>query len=177
MTDCSPTKLLIPETGFRKPIWRRFAMSLLRKPSNDGSRGIRDEDQVLRAKDVRVEKTTHQNAWLRVTLTGGANRQVRRMGKATGHPVVKLIRLSIGNLDLGSLKPGESRDLTSKEIKELRNFQVQEINRPVKSLQTGFKTRIMNSRGKRKRPDYRRNTPGETRQHAAKKTTKNRRSQ
>jgi 23S rRNA pseudouridine2605 synthase len=84
--------------------------------------GIRDKNQVLKAIDVRIEKTTHQNAWLRVTLTGGVNRQVRRMGIATGHPVVKLIRLSIGDLELGTLQPGDCRELTRKEIKSLMNY-------------------------------------------------------
>lgn len=85
--------------------------------------GIRDNNQILKAMNVQIEKTTRQNAWLRVTLTGGVNRQVRRMGQATGHPVVKLIRLSIGDLNLGNLQPGESRELTRREIKSLMNYQ------------------------------------------------------
>ncbi|MGB3976121.1 MAG: pseudouridine synthase [bacterium] len=79
--------------------------------------GIKDQKQILKALDVRIEKTTKQNAWLRVVLTGGYNHQVRRMGQATGHPVVKLVRLSIGKIDLTGLKPGQYRELNRSEIK------------------------------------------------------------
>jgi 23S rRNA pseudouridine2605 synthase len=88
--------------------------------------GIRDQKQLLRALDVKIEKITRRNAWLKVTLTGGVNRQVRRMGTATGHPVVKLIRLSIGHLNLGSLNPGDHRELHPKEIHSLLHFKPSE---------------------------------------------------
>ncbi len=80
--------------------------------------GIRDGKNFLKASSVTIEKTTRKNAWLRVVLTGGVNRQVRRMGIATGHPVVKLIRISIGNIALGDLPPGRFRYLTKREIRE-----------------------------------------------------------
>jgi len=85
-------------------------------------KGIRDDGQLLKAESVTLERTTGKNAWIMITLTGGANRQVRRMGRATGHPVVKLIRLSIGDIKLDTLKPGEYRELTNKEIKSFRNL-------------------------------------------------------
>lgn len=84
-------------------------------------KGVRDKGQTLKASRVSIEKVTKKNAWLKITLTGGANRQVRRMGRSTGHPVVKLIRLSIGSVDIGTLKPGESRELNPREIKQLKN--------------------------------------------------------
>ncbi len=94
------------------------------------TRGIRDQKQILKAFDVRIEKTTKQNAWLRVILTGGVNRQVRRMGEATGHPVVKLIRLSVGTIDLGSLKPGQYRELYPSEVKSFHHAE-QKTQKPL----------------------------------------------
>ncbi len=41
------------------------------------------------------------------------------MLEAVGHPVLRLVRTSEGNLTLGNLKPGEWRFLTSKEVDNL----------------------------------------------------------
>lgn len=49
-------------------------------------------------------------SWLRLTLTEGRNRQVRRMTAAVGLPTLRLIRTEIGPWSLGSLPPGEWRD-------------------------------------------------------------------
>ncbi|MCD4655754.1 rRNA pseudouridine synthase [bacterium] len=113
--------------------------------------GINDQGQLLKARSISIERTTGKNAWLLVTLTGGANRQVRRMGQATGHPVVKLIRLSIGGIELGTLTPGESRELTAKEIKSIRN-QPEVKNLKVNTLSLKYKKRI---RKRRNRGDIR----------------------
>jgi len=59
-------------------------------------------------------------AWLEITLTEGRNRQVRRMTAAIGLPTLRLVRVAIGGLWLlDSLVPGESRELTQKELKYL----------------------------------------------------------
>ena len=50
----------------------------------------------------------------------GRKRQIREIGKRIGLPVVKIIRVRIGTLELGALKPGRSRPLTKKEIDSLK---------------------------------------------------------
>lgn len=59
-------------------------------------------------------------AWLELTLTEGKNRQVRRMTAAVGFPTLRLIRVSIGLLSLEGLSLGSWRDLTSAEVKVLK---------------------------------------------------------
>ena len=54
-----------------------------------------------------------------VTLHSGRNRIVRRMLDAVGHPVIDLVRRQFGPLHLGTLAPGEIRDLNKAEIGEL----------------------------------------------------------
>jgi len=54
--------------------------------------------------------------WLRITITEGKNRQVRRMTAAVGHPVLRLIRERIGPWKLERLRPGEWREEPVKEI-------------------------------------------------------------
>jgi len=60
--------------------------------------------------------------WLKIVITEGRNRQVRKMTAAIGHPTLRLIRARIKNLTLGDLNPGEMRELTELEIKNLRRY-------------------------------------------------------
>ncbi|MEO7430584.1 MAG: pseudouridine synthase [Dokdonella sp.] len=57
---------------------------------------------------VRFRRSVPE-AWLRLTIREGRNRQVRRMTAAVGLPTLRLIRQRVGAYELGSLKPGESR--------------------------------------------------------------------
>ena len=59
---------------------------------------------------------------VRLTITEGRNRQVRRMLEAVGHPVKDLMRTRIGSLTDKYLKPGRWRDLTEGEIRALKNL-------------------------------------------------------
>lgn len=45
--------------------------------------------------------------WLELTISEGRNRQVRRMTAAVGHPTLRLVRIRVGDWELGKLKPGE----------------------------------------------------------------------
>ncbi len=57
---------------------------------------------------IRVRKSV-PDSWLELTITEGRNRQVRRMTAAAGFPTLRLVRVRIGEWELGSLQPGESR--------------------------------------------------------------------
>lgn len=70
--------------------------------------------------DVRLEGIAGKNAWLRVILHEGRKRQIREMGKLTGLPVLRIIRIRIGTLLLGELKPGQWRELRPEEVRALR---------------------------------------------------------
>jgi 23S rRNA pseudouridine2605 synthase len=69
---------------------------------------------------VFFESTSGKGAWLRVILTEGRKRQIRETGSLLGLPVVKIIRVRIGELRLGSLKPRQWRYLTEDEISALK---------------------------------------------------------
>lgn len=54
-----------------------------------------------------------------ITITEGRNRQVRRMVEALDAKVLKLVRVAIGDIRIGDLQIGKSRELTSSELRKL----------------------------------------------------------
>ncbi len=70
--------------------------------------------------EVRVEKLFGKGAWINVVLREGRKRQIRETCIRLGLPVVRIIRVRIGSLNLGSLKPREWRNLTLAEVQSLK---------------------------------------------------------
>lgn len=58
-------------------------------------------------------------SWIRLILQEGKKRQIRHSTAAVGFPTLRLVRVAIGTLQLGSLKPGEWRYLSPDEVKNL----------------------------------------------------------
>jgi 23S rRNA pseudouridine2605 synthase len=67
---------------------------------------------------VIIESEQGSNAWLSVTLNEGKNREIRKLMKSVGLEVARLLRLSYGPFQLGSLKKGEVREVPQKVLKE-----------------------------------------------------------
>ena len=69
---------------------------------------------------VQVIGLSGKGAWLRVVMTEGRKRQIREIGKTIGLPIVRLIRVRIGTLEMGDLKSGEYKELNENQVKSLR---------------------------------------------------------
>ncbi|HYY54638.1 MAG TPA: pseudouridine synthase [Candidatus Dormibacteraeota bacterium] len=82
-------------------------------------RGVRLDEGISRLRSVRVVRLSPRESVLRVELTQGWKRQVRRTLAAVGLPVSSLVRVRIGPLRLGALAPGEYRRLAAREIDAL----------------------------------------------------------
>lgn len=82
-------------------------------------RGVRLEDGTARAVDARIAGRSGGRGAVRVVMTEGRKREVRRMLEAVGLPVRRLVRTRIGPVRLGRLRAGESRELTPEEIRYL----------------------------------------------------------
>jgi 23S rRNA pseudouridine2605 synthase len=72
-----------------------------------------------RAKGARLLRHGDKNSWLEITLDEGKNRQIRRLLEALEVRVLRLVRVSIGPLELGDLKKGSARQLTPEEKKAI----------------------------------------------------------
>jgi 23S rRNA pseudouridine2605 synthase len=83
------------------------------------ARGVELDDGVAVADKFRVIEQSGKRALVEVTLHEGRKHIVRRMLAEVGHPVSRLVRTDVGPIRLGALRPGATRDLTTKEIGEL----------------------------------------------------------
>jgi 23S rRNA pseudouridine2605 synthase len=85
-------------------------------------RGIQLEDGKTAPAQVKIMSMDNKKntAIVRLIIHEGRNRQVKRMLEAIGTPVLKLKRERYAFLDLSGLRPGDARELSPHEVKQLR---------------------------------------------------------
>jgi 23S rRNA pseudouridine2605 synthase len=76
----------------------------------------------VQAKSVKRAKSQGNSTWLRVVLTEGKNREIRRMLAKLGHKVMRLRRIAIGPVKLDKLPKGKARRVSEGELADLRKF-------------------------------------------------------
>lgn len=81
--------------------------------------GVVEDGEHLRAVSVGLLRSGTRNAWLEMVLDEGRNRQIRRLLAACAVGVLRLIRVAIGNLELGELAKGRWRVLQAEEVTAL----------------------------------------------------------
>jgi pseudouridine synthase len=69
---------------------------------------------------VKLIQAGDDRSVVEITVHEGRKRQIKRMCKAVGHPVLQLDRIEVGGLRAGSLKPGEYRLLSEAEVETLK---------------------------------------------------------
>jgi 23S rRNA pseudouridine2605 synthase len=82
-------------------------------------RGVPSNGERLKALSARCLRSGDKNAWLEIVLDEGRNRQIRRLLEALDVSVLRLVRVAIGPLSLGTLKKGQWRMLSQKEMDSL----------------------------------------------------------
>ena len=81
---------------------------------------VLDDGYRTKKADAFVLREERSHTWVQLTLTEGKNRQVRRMGDAIGHRVMRLARQSFAGISIEGLRPGEHRELTREEVQQLK---------------------------------------------------------
>jgi 23S rRNA pseudouridine2605 synthase len=84
--------------------------------------GIWLSDGHVKARSVRRLKRQGASAWLRIVLSEGKNREIRRMLARLGHKVMRLKRIAIGPVEIGRLAKGKSRPLMAAELRGLKEI-------------------------------------------------------
>lgn len=85
-------------------------------------KGVMLEDGIAKAVSCKIIGFSDKNCWIKITVTEGRNRLIKRMFLAIGHPVLKLKRIQFGSIKLGRLPRGEFRFLTNEEVKSLKEI-------------------------------------------------------
>lgn len=78
--------------------------------------GVDDDGEFLRARQARLLRSGDKTAWLEVVLEEGRNRHIRRLLAAFDINVLRLVRVGIGRLPLGTLAKGAWRELEPHEL-------------------------------------------------------------
>lgn len=81
--------------------------------------GIELQDGRARALRAEEAQRSGRKTALRIVMGEGRKREVRRMLAAVGYPVRRLVRVRIGPVRMGGLRPGQLRSLTPKEVARL----------------------------------------------------------
>jgi 23S rRNA pseudouridine2605 synthase len=79
--------------------------------------------------EVRFESAQGKGAWVRVIMKEGRKRQIRETCRQLGLPIVRILRIRIGSLRLGNLKPRQWRYLTMQEVSELKGNEIRKERR------------------------------------------------
>lgn len=78
-----------------------------------------DDGPTAPAAATRMDRRSDEGTWVELELHEGRNRQIRRMGEAIGHAVVRLHRSRYAGLGLRDLAPGSWRELHDHELRAL----------------------------------------------------------
>ncbi len=136
LTDDGPLAHRLTDPRFKHPrtylvqverVPTRPALEALRRgivladgPTRPAEIELLDSAPSLPDRSVPIRYRKHvPTAWLRLTLREGRNRQVRRMTAAVGFPTLRLVRVAIGQIELGGLEPGQWRELTPRELRSM----------------------------------------------------------
>jgi 23S rRNA pseudouridine2605 synthase len=105
---------------------KQYITTVKGRPSQEVLKQLQDgvllEDGLTAPAEVRLLESSPKQSKLELTIYEGRNRQIRRMCKAVGHPVIHLKRTRIAFLTLKGLQPGQIRELTKAEMTQLNKL-------------------------------------------------------
>lgn len=116
-------KLMHPRHRIGKTYRTIVAGSVSRDQIVDLSNGVTLDDGYKTTKaEVEILSVKEDRTIVSITIFEGKNRQIRRMCEAVGLQVLRLKRERIGSLSIGTLRSGQYRKLTDKEVEYLKSL-------------------------------------------------------
>jgi 23S rRNA pseudouridine2605 synthase len=112
-------RLMHPRYGVEKEYLAEVDGSVGERALSRLVRGIPLEDGPARARSARAVAAAGGRTAVRLVMTEGRKREVRRMLAALGLTVRRLVRVRVGPIRLGRLAPGEVRELRLEEVRDL----------------------------------------------------------
>jgi 23S rRNA pseudouridine2605 synthase len=107
----------------RYAIEKEYLAEVDRPPSNRQlsrlRRGVELDDGIARAVDARSAGGARGRGGVRLVMVEGRKREVRRMLDAIGLPVRRLVRVRVGPIRLGRLRPGDVEELAPEDVRAL----------------------------------------------------------
>lgn len=113
-------RLMHPRFGVEKTYLVQVAGFPTREDQEQLLKGVWLSDGHVRARQVKRLRTQGHSTWLRIILSEGKNRELRRMLARLEHKVMRLRRVALGPVQLGTLEAGKARRLTLAELDALR---------------------------------------------------------
>ena len=117
----------------RYQVTREYAVRIIGELSNTDiallKNGIELSDGLAKFEYISKDGKSGVNTWYKVALKEGRNREVKRIFEAVNFRVSRLIRIRFGPIKLGSMKRGDIRNLTVKEVSSLHNSSDAKKNR------------------------------------------------
>jgi 23S rRNA pseudouridine2605 synthase len=109
-------KLELPSTGWIRRYRARVFGKITPAMMSEMKKGIVSEGVHYGSVEAVIDSEKGDNTWLTVALTEGKNREIRKIFEHFGCKVSRLLRLSYGPFQLGSLSKGELKEVTSKVL-------------------------------------------------------------
>ena len=110
------TQLADALTDPSNAIPRRYVVTVRGSVSDASVEKLKAGIEGLAANEIVIRKRSNRETHLIVELAEGKNREIRRLFAAVGHEVTKLLRVSFGPIELGTLPPGKWREVGRDEI-------------------------------------------------------------
>jgi 23S rRNA pseudouridine2605 synthase len=115
-------RLTHPRYKMRKTYWMEVEGELKKAEIARLLKGVRSDGELLHADEIFQVRAQGPDTELRLVLSEGKKRQIRRMMAAVGHPVKRLVRLAVGPVELGNLALSQWRHLSHEEVEKLVQF-------------------------------------------------------
>lgn len=110
-------QLEMPSTGWARRYRVRIFGAVTQSKLDRLSKGVTIEGVRYGSISAEIERQTGSNAWVIVTLKEGKNREIRRVMEYLGFAVNRLIRISYGPFDLGTLERGDVLEVPPGELR------------------------------------------------------------